>query len=79
MMGPIRSYPSNKINWMIRYRKNTNIFIRREITPFVGISILITYMTWILLTKVQEIRSGFGSEFTLMSSFGTMAIWSYGI
>ena len=34
-------------------------------------------MTWILLTQVQEIRSVFGSEFTLMSIFGTMELFSY--
>ena len=28
---------------------------------------------------VQEIRSYFGSDFTLMSGFGTMEMWSYGI
>ena len=43
-----------------------------DTVPTVVITILITYMTWILLTKVQEIISGFGLEFTLMSSFGTM-------
>ena len=36
-------------------------------------------MTWILLTQVQEIRSGFGLEFTFMSGFGTMKMWSNGI
>ena len=60
---------------MIRYIKNTKIFVRRDITPFVGITIMSTHMTWILLTQVQEIRSGFGLEFTVISGFGTMAIW----
>ena len=64
---------------MIWYRNNTKICVRREITPFVGITILSTQMTWILLKQVQEIRSGFGLEFTLMNSFVTMATWSYGI
>ena len=44
-----------------------------------GIAILITHMTWILLKKVQEIISDFGLDFTLMSSFGTIEMWSYGI
>ena len=42
---------------------------------YLGIFILLTQMTSILLTQVQEIRSGFILEFTLMSGFGTMAIW----
>ena len=64
---------------MIRYKNNTNICVRRDIIPFVGINILITQMNWILLMQVHKIRSGFGSEFTLRSVFGTMAMWSYGI
>ena len=40
--------------------KNTNICVRRDTTPFVGINILSTHMNWILLTQVQEIISGFG-------------------
>ena len=64
---------------MLRYIKNTKICVRRYTTPFVGIAILSTHMTWILLTQVQEIRSGFGLEFTLMSDSGTMAIRSNGI
>ena len=78
-MGPRRSYSSYKITWMIRYRKNIKIFVRREITPFVGIIILSTQMTWILLMQVQKIISVFVSEFTLMSNFGTMKMWIYGI
>ena len=46
---------------------------------FVGITILSAQMNWILLTQVQEIISGFGSYFNSMISFGTMAVWSYGI
>ena len=46
---------------------------------FFGIATLITNMTWILLKQVQEIISGFGSKFTLVSGFGTMEIWRYGI
>ena len=42
-------------------------------------NILSKHMTWILLTQVQESRSGSGLEFILMSSFGNMAMWSYGI
>ena len=41
-------------------QKNTNICVRRDTTPFFGITILSTHMTWILLTQVQEIRSSFG-------------------
>ena len=52
--------------------KNTNIYIRRDTTTFVGNTILSTHITWILLTQVQEIRMSFGSEFTLMSGFGTI-------
>ena len=33
-------------------------------------------MTWILLTPVQEISSGFGFYFTFMRGFGTMPMWS---
>ena len=62
---------------MIRYRNNTKICVKRDITPFVGIAILSTHMTWILLIKVQEIISVFGSEFTLICGFVTMAMWSY--
>ena len=64
---------------MIRYINNTNIYVRRNKTPFVGITIPSKYMTWILLTQVQEIGSFFGLEFTLMSGFGTMEMWSNGI
>ena len=39
-------------------QKNANICVRREITPFAGIAVLSTHMTWILLTQDQEIRSG---------------------
>ena len=45
-------------------QKNTEIFVRREITAFIAITIISTHMTWILLMQVQEIRSVFGSEFT---------------
>ena len=64
---------------MIRYRNNTKIYTRREITPFVNIYILITHMTWFLLTQVQEIKYVFGLEFTLTSRFKTMEMWSYHI
>ena len=60
-------------------QKNTKIFIRREITFFVDIVIMITQITWNLLTHLQEIRSGFGLGFILMSGFGNTAMWSYGI
>ena len=63
---------------MIKYRKITKICVRREITPFVGITILSTHMTFILLTQVQEIIPGFGLKFTLVNVFGDMAIWSHG-
>ena len=52
--------------------KNTNICVRREITHFVDISILSTHINCILLMQAHEIRSCFGSKFTLMSGFGTM-------
>ena len=60
-------------------QKDTKICVRMDTTPFVGITNLSTHMTCILLTQVQEIISGFGLEFTLMSSLGNMAMWSYGI
>ena len=79
-MVPKRSYSYLKDNLDDQVQnKNTNVCVRREITPFVGINILSTQMTWILLTQVQEIWLDFGSEFTLMSGFGTMEMWSYGI
>ena len=49
-----------------------------EIIPFVGISLLITHMTWILLMQVQEIISSFGLEFTFISGFGTLELCIYG-
>ena len=52
--------------------------INRYTGPFVNITILSTHMTWILLDQVQEIRSSFGLEFTFMSDFGTLAMYSYG-
>ena len=60
-------------------QKNTEICVRGDTTPFVGITILSTHINWILLTQVQEIISGFGLEFTLISGFGTMVMWSNGI
>ena len=78
-MDSRRSYSSYNITWTIRYRNNNNIYVRKEIIPFVGITILSTHKTWILLKQVQEIISVFGSEFTLMSGFGAMEMWSYGI
>ena len=60
-------------------QEKPNIYVRRDTTSFVGITILSTHTTWILLNQVQEIRSGFGLEFTLMSGFGTMAMCSNGI
>ena len=77
--GPKEELPILKYNPDYQVHKNTKIFVRRDTTPFVGITILSTNMTWILLTQVQEIRSGFGLEFTLMSGFGTMVMWSNGI
>ena len=59
--------------------KNIKLCVSREITTFGGITVLITQMTWILLTQVQEIRSGFSLESTLMSGFGIMEIRSYNI
>ena len=53
--------------------------VRRDTTPFVGITILSTHINWILMNMVQEIRSGFGLEFTLMSGFGTTEMRSNGI
>ena len=56
---------------MGRYRNNTNICIRREIIKCVGVALLITQITWLLLMQVQERRSSFGSEFTFIMGFGT--------
>ena len=39
--------------------------------------LLITHITCILLMKVQEIIPSFVLEFTFMSGFGTLGIWSY--
>ena len=78
-MGTRSSYSYYKITWMIRYIKNTNICVERDTIPFVGISILGTHMTWILLTQVQEIISPYGLEFAFMSGFGTIEMWRYGI
>ena len=75
----MRSFPSYEITWVIRYIKNTKICVSSYTTPFFGITILSTHMTWILLTQMQEIRSGFGLEFTLMNGFGNMAMWINGI
>ena len=60
-------------------QKNTKICVMRDTATFVGITILSTHMTWILLTQVQEIIPGFGLEFTFMSGFGNMTIWINGI
>ena len=59
--------------------KNINICVRRQITHFLGIVILSTHINCVLLMQAQEIISGFGSEFTLMSGLGTMEMWIYGI
>ena len=75
-MVPKRIYSYYNITWIVRYRNNTNICVRMELIRFVGISLLITEMTWILLNQVES-RSSFGYEFTFMSSFGTMEICSY--
>ena len=53
---------------------NTNIFVRMDIITFVSIYLLSIKMNWILLIQVQEIRSIFGSDFTLMSGFRNLAI-----
>ena len=63
---------------MGRYRKNTNICVRRDIIPFVDISLMITHISCLVLTQVQEIRSSFGLEFTSMSDFENLKIWIYG-
>ena len=77
--GPKEEFSILQDNLNDQVQKNTKICVRRNTTPFVGITILSTHMTWILLTLVQEIRSGFGLKFTLMSGFGTMEMWSNGI
>ena len=71
------SYSSYNTTLMGRYINNIKICIRRELIIFVGIDLLITQMTWLLLKQVQEIISSFGLEFTLMIGFGTLTIWSY--
>ena len=58
------------------------MYVKGGTTQFSGIAILSTHMTWILLNQVQEIRSGFGLDFTLMIGFDTMemlsnVIWAY--
>ena len=39
---------------MVRYINNINICVRSEIIPFVGIDLLSTQMTWILLIQVRQ-------------------------
>ena len=78
-MVPSSSYSPYKITYMIRYRNNTKICVRSAITPFGEITLLITQMTWILLTQMQKIRSVFCLALNFMIIFGTMAIWRYGI
>ena len=63
---------------MIKYINNTNICVRREIIPFVNITLLSTQTNWILLMQVKEIISSFGLDYTLMSGFGNMEMWIYG-
>ena len=63
---------------MIKYIKNTNICVRKEIIPFVNINLLSTQSKWILLTQVKEIISSFGLYYTLMSGFLNMEMWSCG-
>ena len=77
-MVPKRSYSYYNITWMGRYRNNTKICVRMELISFDGIVLLSAQVTWLLLTEVQEIRSSFGLEFTFMSDFGTLAMYSYG-
>ena len=68
-----------KYNLDGQVQKKTKICVSRYTTPFVGITIMSTHITWILLNQMQEIRSGFGLDFTLMSGFGTMEMWRNGI
>ena len=74
--GPKEELPLLQDNLDVQVQKNTKIYVRRDTTPFVGITILSTHITWILLTQVQEIISRFGLEFTFMSGFGNMEMWS---
>ena len=63
---------------MVKYINNTNVCVRRKLTPFVDINLLSTQTNWNLLTQVQVSTSSFGFEYTLMSDFGTLVVWSYG-
>ena len=54
-------------------QQNINICVRRDTTPYVGITILSTNITWILLNQVQEIRSGFWFGVYLDEQ-----LWDYG-
>ena len=63
---------------MIKCTNNTNMCVRREITPSDNITLQITQTDWIFLTQAKEIISSFDLEYTLMSGFGNMEMWSYG-
>ena len=82
--GPKKELSILQDNLDDQVQKKTKICVRRYTPPFVGITIMSTHMIWIILNQAQEIRSGFGLEFTLMSGFGTMAmcrnsIWDYSL
>ena len=67
-----------KYNLDGKVQKQNQYIFRMELITFVGIYLLSTQMTWLLLTQVQKIRSSFGSEFNFMSGFGTLEMCSYG-
>ena len=77
-MVPTRSYYFYKIMWMGRHRNNNKTCFMRDLIHFVGIALLSTHMIRIVLKQVQERRSSFGLEYTLMSGFGTLLMWIYG-
>ena len=67
---------------MIRYRNNTNICVRKEISYFVGITILIKHMTWIRMKQVQEIQIRFWFGVYLDEWFwgyGNVYLWYLGL
>ena len=78
MMVPRSIYSYYNITWMGKYRKNSKICAIRCLMHFVGLYHLSTNTSFILLVQVQESRSSVGLEYTLMSGFGNLEIWSYG-
>ena len=76
-MVPNRNYSYYNITWLLRYRKNIKICVDMDIIPFAVIVLMSTHIIWIFLMQVQENRSIFGLNFSFISVFGTLEIWSY--